>query len=293
MKEHHQIIAQVGEYESLGYRRLVVALYIVILTTLCISLNAQCRLNEAVFKRGEEIHMNVYFHWGLLMPKAGTAVMSMDRDHYRGQNTLRQRLIFKTTSFFDKIYSMRDTVDTHYDANFSPLYYLKKANEDNYFLWDEMKYSYEDESTIVPTKRWDKNRIKIDTTHIVDGCLFDVLSVSMLLRGLDATSMEIGDAVPTNFIMGRDVIKVKYRYAGQEIVERGDKIYRTRKFYMDVYDDAVTQSKGALEIWLSDDKNQIPIKIRAKLKIGAAEAYLTRTKGLQYPFTSEIKIPQS
>ena len=293
MKENHQIIVQAVEYAFQECKRLRKVFTAILFVTLCISLNAQCKLNEAVFKQGEEIEMNVYFHWGLLMPKAGSAVLSMDDDFLNGEKTFRQRLIFKTTPFFDKVYSMRDTVDTHYDKDYTPLYYLKKADEDDYFLWDEMKFHTENGITTVPTKRWDKNRTKIDTTHVVDGCLFDVLSVATFLRGLDKQSMTIGSEVPTNFIMGRDVIKVKYRYAGQEIIERGDKLYRTKKFYMDVYDNAVTQNKGALEIWLSDDKNQIPIKIRAKLKIGAAEAYFIQAKGLQYPFTSEIQIPRS
>jgi hypothetical protein len=291
MKAINHPIAQVGEFKSLASKFAVNICIILILGSFQ-QLSAQCRLNKEAFVPGEEVHMNVYFHWGLLMPKAGSAIMYMDKSDHNGNETLRQQLTFKTTSFFDKIYSMRDTVDTHYDANYTPIYYLKKADEDGYFLWDEMIFNYDNKITTVPTKRWDRNRTKIDTTHVVDGCLFDALSVSMYLRGLDAQTIEIGDEFPANFIMGRDIIKVSYRYGGQEIIERGKNLYRTRKFYMDVEDEAVTQTKNALEIWLSDDENKIPIKIRAKLKIGAAEAYFTKAKGLRFPLTSEIRIPR-
>lgn len=50
--------------------------------------------------------------------------------------------------------------------------------------------------------------------------------------------------------------------------------YRTRHFYIDIYDDAFTQSKEAAEIWIGDDENHIPIKIRAKLKIGCGRSLL-------------------
>lgn len=272
--------------------KLAVSSCLVLLLASFQQLHAQCKLNKEIFVPGEEIQMSVYFRWGLLMPKAGSAILYMDESSYNGNKTMRQQLTFKTTSFFDKIYSMRDTVDTHYDSDYAPIYYLKKADEDGYFLWDEMIFNYNNDTATVSTKRWDRRRTKIDTTHVVEGCLFDALSVSMYLRGLDVELMEIGTEFPTNFIMGRDVIKVRYRYGGQEIVERGDNLYRTRKFYMDVEDDAVTQTKNALEIWLSDDENKIPIKMRVKLKIGAAEAYYTKSKGLRYPLTSEIKIPR-
>ena len=39
-----------------------------------------------------------------------------------------------------------------------------------------------------------------------------------------------------------------------------------------------------------DDENHIPIKIRAKLKIGAAEVYYKSSKGLRYPLTSRVEI---
>ena len=58
----------------------------------------------------------------------------------------------------------------------------------------------------------------------------------------------------------------------------------------DIYDDAFTQSKEAAEIWIGDDENHIPIKIRAKLKIGAAEVYYKSSKGFRYPLTSRVEI---
>ena len=54
--------------------------------------------------------------------------------------------------------------------------------------------------------------------------------------------------------------------------------------------DAFTQSKAAGEIWVGDDDNRIPIKIRAKLKIGAAEVYFKSAKGLRYPLSCEVKL---
>ena len=86
-------------------------------------------------------------------------------------------------------------------------------------------------------------------------------------------------------------MNISFRYTGQKIVEREDYLkYRTRHFYIDIYDEAFTQSKAAAEIWVGDDENHIPIKIRAKLKIGAAEVYYKNSQGLRYPFTSRVEM---
>lgn len=257
------------------------------------TLYGQCRMNDLVFSLGEKIYLDVYFKWGILMPKAGSAVISIDEVPFEGEPSIRQRLVFKTAPMFDRIYKMRDTIDTNYSMDMGVLQYEKRTEEGGYYLVDRMRFLYNGDSTFVPTIRYDRNRTKIDTTHVYEGCLFDMLGVTMYLRTLDMETMSIGDEFPTAIAMGRDVIKIKYRYAGQSIIERKDNLkYKTLRFYMDVYDDAFTQSKEALEIWVSDDENRLPIKIRAKLKIGAAEVYFNKVEGNRYPLESQIFIPR-
>ena len=106
----------------------------------------------------------------------------------------------------------------------------------------------------------------------------------MYLRSLDWDKMKSGESFPFQVAIGRERINISFRYTGQQIVERSETLkYRTRHFYIDIYDDAFTQSKEAAEI-------HIPIKIRAKLKIGAAEVYYKSSKGLRYPLTSRVEI---
>lgn len=257
------------------------------------TLYGQCRMNDMVFSVGEKIYLDVYFKWGILMPKAGSAVISIDEVPFEGQPSIRQRLVFKTAPMFDHIYKMRDTIDTNYSIDMGVLQYEKRTEEGGYYLVDRMRFLYKGDSAFVPTVRYDLNRTKIDTTHVYEGCLFDMLGVTMYLRTLDMKSMSIGNEFPAAIAMGRDIIRIKYRYAGQSIIERKDNLkYKTLRFYMDVYDDAFTQSQEALEIWVSDDENRLPIKIRAKLKIGAAEVYFNKVEGNRYPLESQIFIPR-
>ena len=103
-----------------------------------------------------------------------------------------------------------------------------------------------------------------------------MLAATMYLRALDWERMTIGSEYPFRVAIGRDLVNSAFRYAGQQVIEYKGKTYRTHHFYIDVYDEAFTQSKAAGEAWIDDDSNRIPVKLRAKLKIGAAEAYLMR-----------------
>ena len=76
------------------------------------------------------------------------------------------------------------------------------------------------------------------------------------------------------------------------MVTRGDLRYRTRHFYIDIFDEAFTQAKEAAEVWMGDDENRLPIRVRAKLKIGAAEVYLREAERTRYPLRCRVTVSE-
>ena len=77
---------------------------------------------------------------------------------------------------------------------------------------------------------------------------------------------------------------------GQGIINKGNTKYKVLRFEVDIVDPAFEESKTAMEVWVSDDNNRIPIKLKAKLKVGAAEAEITSTKNLKHPFSAKTEI---
>ena len=188
---------------------------------------------------------------------------------------------------------MRDTIDCYFSPEMLLLRSEKRVNENDYYLIDDLKFSYEPGKISARSHRYTPSRTKIDTMIVSEQRMFDMLGATMYLRSLDWDKMQYGDEVPFLVAIGRDRINSSFRYTGQQIVERNETLkYRTRHFLIDIYDDAFTQSKAAAEIWIGDDENHIPVKIRAKLKIGAAEVYYKSSKGLRYPLTSRVEIPR-
>lgn len=48
------------------------------------------------FSPGEEVQYELYFKWGLLMPRAGHATLSIRDAEYEGEPSYHYRLIFRT-----------------------------------------------------------------------------------------------------------------------------------------------------------------------------------------------------
>jgi hypothetical protein len=238
---------------------------------------------------GEETIYEVYFKWGILMPRAGEARLSFDAT---GDSTGSSyyRMCFATTRFFDAIYKMRDTLICRYAPDFTLLSAVKYADEGDYFLTDELTFSCLGSQTAVRSLRYTPTVTKIDTMLVSpSGHVFDMFGVVFYLRTLDCNSLRTGDRVTPKVAIGRDLVKIACIYHGRAVVERERRKYRTHRFTVEIYDEAFEQTKSATEIWIGDDGNHLPIKIRSKLKIGAAEIHYKSSTNLKAPLTCRIE----
>ena len=75
------------------------------------------------------------------MLKAGTANYKVVESNYNNYNTFFTSLDFKTTSFFDKIYKMRDTLNSHITEYLRPVHHLRSVNEGNYHFREELFFN--------------------------------------------------------------------------------------------------------------------------------------------------------
>lgn len=224
------------------------------------------------------------------MSRAGEATLSFNQTVYRGKNASRYRLRFRTLNVFESVYKMRDTIDCYYAPDYSLLYSSKRSNENNYYLIDELTFSYPDRQTSIRSRRYTPTEVKIDTTLLVkSGCAFDMLGAAFFLRTMDWKGLKRGVSYPFTVAIGKDLVKVGYRYQGQAIVKRGNVKYRTHHFAIDIYDKAFEQMKAAAEMWVGDDENHLPVKIRSKLKIGYAEIHYRNSSRLKAPLNCRFE----
>lgn len=260
------------------------------LTLLPTAAQTKCMDSATVFADGERVDYDLYFKWGLLMPKAGLATLSVKETWFKNDPAWHYRLLFRTAGMMEKVYKMRDTIDCYFSPEPRLLFSSKRTDEGDYYLVDNLEFRYPYSGASVHSHRYNLKTTKIDTVLRVEGCLFDMLGATMYLRSLDWSRMEYGAEFPFHVAIGRDIVRVSYRYTGQQIVERGAVKFRTRHFYIDIIDEVFTQSRAAAEVWIGDDRNHLPVKIRAKLKIGAAEVYFKEAFNLAYPLDCRVVV---
>ena len=251
------------------------------------------RANEFPFQGGEELKFDIHYKYGLVMLKAGTANFKVMGSNYKNNHAFLSTLDFKTTAFFDKIFKMRDTLSSYTTDNLQPLHHTRSVNEGSYCFTEEVSFNeFSAKYTEVRVRRESQQILKFDTILFTNSFCYDMLSLISAICSLDYSQMDLSQGKTVSAFIGRDKVTITVRNEGQSVVERGETLkYKTYKIALDFSDANFNETKSAIEIWISDDKNRIPIKIKAKLRIGAAEVYLASWKNLKYPLTSEVKIP--
>jgi hypothetical protein len=247
-------------------------------------------LSPSAMKHGERVTYDVYFKWGLIMPRAGDAVFSYDREKSVDKVSSRYRMQFKTVKFFDNFFKMRDTLNTYYNDHNKLIYSLKRSDEGGYCSVDELTFTQDGKNTKIHSLRYTPARVRIDTTLTAAGDVTDLLGAIYYLRGLDRMKLQRGKAYPLTVAIGRDLVKIQFTYQNQSIVERGNVKYNTRYFVIDIYDEAFESTKTSAEVWMGDDDNFFPVKVRSKLKIGYVEVYYRESSGLARPLTCRIEV---
>ena len=264
----------------------------IFLTLYFLLLLISMQASELPFQAKEELKFDIHYKYGLVMLKAGAANFNIMESSYNNINSYHTILDFKTTSFFDKIYKMRDTLSSHITENLHPLYHTRVINEGGYHFREELFFNnFSKEYSEVRVKRESKQILKFDTILTSHNFGYDILSIIQYIRSFDYSQMKSPVENISTFF-GRENVKITIRCEGQSIVEKSETLkYKTYKIALDFTDKVFNESKSAIEIWMSDDENRVPIKIRAKLRIGMAEVYLVSWKNLKYPLSSEVRIP--
>jgi hypothetical protein len=291
MKEDNRQAA--ASRASAGHFKQVWTITVICLLVAAGQMQGQCIKNAEVFVGGEQTTYDIYFKWGLLMPKAGTASMSIQETNYQGTPAWHNRVLVNTSGMINKVFGIRDTMQNYITKeNTRLLYSGKRTLEGGYYEMDDLTYTYKDKKTYIHAIRKTIDRVKTDTVLVGGECVLDLLGSLMYARSFEWDKLDTGVQYPLQVGMGKSLITVTYRYEGQRIVEHDNAKFRTRLFVIDIYDGAFSESKAAMEIWIGDDDNHLPVKMRAKLKIGAMEAYYKSAGNLRYPLTCRITMPK-
>lgn len=192
-----------------------------------------------------------------------------DRDYYHAIAEA------KTIGLTNKIFNVRDIFESYFDKQSAlPYKSIRDITEGNYKRYQEAYFDHEAGTAY---------SVRLDSTIKTPKDILDMVSLLYYLRSLDLQSLKSGDVLRTMTLFDDELFPFDIRYKGTEEVKTKFGKIRCLRFDPVVEPGRIFKSEDDMTIWLSDDRNLIPIKVRFDLVLVSLRMELSQYSSLKYP----------
>ncbi|MDD5151007.1 MAG: DUF3108 domain-containing protein [Flavobacterium sp.] len=189
----------------------------------------------------------------------------------RGYTTGMSRFFFK----------VEDTYESYIDKETrNPYQYVRKIDEGGYTKNQEGFFNQKENKIIVKDY---KN--KTEKTLDIPKNTQDIMSSFYYLRNYpNIDKIKQGEFVAIDMFFDDETTKFKLKFIGREDITTKFGVISTMIFRPLVQSGRVFKEQESLTVWVSDDDNRLPVRIKASLAVGSIKADLDSFKGLKNPF---------
>lgn len=229
------------------------------------------------FQKGEWLRFDISYSNFI---SAGTATLQVKETTYNGQDTFHVIGKGKTTGVISWFFKVKDNYQTYFSKrSLLPFRFIRKVNEGGYTKDKEIFFNHSTLKALVRDYKHDK-----ESTHNMEKDVQDMLSTLYYLRNADITNLEPGEEVALTMFFDQENYKFKIRFLGREVIRTRFGKVATVKFMPIVQKGRVFKEQESVTVWISDDENKIPLRVKASLAVGSLRADLDAYKGLANPF---------
>ena len=237
---------------------------------------------ERAFDVGEWFKFRI--HYGIV--NAGYATLEVKEDVKNNKKVFHAIGRGYTTGMTKLFFKVDDDYESFFDKESgNPYQYIRKIDEGGYKKNEEGFFNQTNDKILVKDYK-NKNEKTIPVPNNVQ----DILSTFYYLRNHPTIDkLKIGESISIEMFFDGETTKFKLKFIGKEDLETKFGIVSTMIFRPYVQAGRVFKEQESLTVWISDDDNKMPLRIKASLVVGSIKADLDGFKGLKYPFTVKVK----
>ena len=250
-------------------------LIILILTTLAFDTQ-----KEDAFGTGEYFKFRI--HYGIV--NAGYATLEIKDATINNKKVHHAVGKGYTTGMSKFFFKVEDLYESYFDKETgSPYRYIRKIDEGGYTKNQEGIFNQAENRVLVKDYKRKSEKTIITTDNVQD-----IISSFYYLRNHpNIDKLKSGDAITIDMFFDDEITKFKLKYVGRQDITTKFGTVSTMVFKPLVQTGRVFKEKESVTLWITDDKNKVPIRIKADLAVGSLKADLDEYKGLKNPFKAK------
>lgn len=241
--------------------------------------NDFCDVKSICLKSGELLTFKVYYNLSALWVPAGEATFNTQQETLNGQSVFHITAIGNTYSSYDWIFKVRDRYETFMRTNdLWPVKFIRNVNEGGYKFTNNVTFDQEKQKAYSNKKTFDVPR-----------CVKDVLSAIYFARNIDYDNLKPGTKIPFSMFLDDKVYDLYIRYVGKGKIKTRYGTFNAIKITPLLIKGTIFKGGEDMEVWVSDDKNHIPLRVSSPILVGSVKVDMIDYSGLKFPLTSLIK----
>ena len=234
---------------------------------------------EPVFKVGEKLQYKMSYS-GFL--RAGTATLEIKEAEINDKKVFHAVGKGWTTGMIKWFFKVNDNYQTYFDKDsIKPYLFKRKINEGGYKIHRNITFDHIKNEALIEDFRKNKKT----TASIED--VQDMLSTFYFLRAINFNNLKEGDEVALKMFLDFKTYNFKLKFLGRETLRSSFGKVKTLIFRPLVQSGRIFKAEESVKIWVTDDRNKVPIKLKADLAVGSLRAELEEHKNLNYPLVTE------
>lgn len=240
--------------------------------------------NNESFNPGEVLEFKMTYG---ILGTIGKGSVKVHDDYYLRNNRTSYAVDVnaRTTGFLNFFVDINDRFGAFIDtASLLPHQFYRLVQEGNYKK-DEWTYFDHSKGSVV-VRTWGKDgKEKAQKNFTMDSVQNprDLISAFLYFRTVDFNRVAVGDTLKLDVFFEDQYYKMQVIYRGKSSVKVKAGSFNAIILKPVMPDNSLFKGPNSITVWLSDDKNKIPLKIEAEMFIGSAGVELTKYKGLRNP----------
>ncbi|MES2592785.1 MAG: DUF3108 domain-containing protein [Bacteroidota bacterium] len=258
-------------------------IFIFVLLSFVVNAQKNCSVTNQTFKPGEQLKYVINYNWGAIWMTTGEVTFSASTAELFGKNVYHFTGVGGTYPKYDWFYKVRDKYESFVDsATLKPIRFMREVNEGGNYAKDDYFFS-QAKNKVYTSEVRNKKPSKLDTLAIT-ACTNDVITAIFYARCLDFSIHKPNDTIPITFVLDGEVFYSYIRYLGTEVIysELLGKV-RCIKFKPKLVEGTIFKGGEGMTVWVTDDKNKIPVYVETPIIVGTIKVNLTQYTGLRNP----------
>ena len=237
-------------------------------------------INQQAFYRGEKLRFKLYYHSGATGNiTAGELVSEVKQDRVYIANNPNYHIVMegKTKGAFNWFFKIRDRFETYIDEHHLLPSLFKKHIREGDFATDRIVHFNQDSGSIAYQNLKNGFKGTVKTPYKVQ----DIVSSVYSIRTWDFESARIGQKYDLNIFLDDSVYQVQFEYLGVKTIKTKLGRFECLKFKPGVVTGYVFDEESPMIIYVSNDRNHLPILAISELMVGSVRMELIDYEGVR------------